>query len=1673
MPATTTQQNITNLLRYAEEILKISERTISDLAKDAVLAVYEQDVVGLAGVTVNSGDGIWVRFARLHEIPPPPTNPMFDDWIKKPTASRIFERPELIDDRLIKISIESASDLAEAGLLAMDDVVRPLGDESPDHIDVLLQLLNLPEFVAAFRSYVEGPWSDWVTSEQPRRRTITMYNRLYTVQQRMLALGDDVPEECVLGVGMTRWLHPLDRINIPLIEAAVELVLDPEDGSILITPRPQSPQLCLRAFDRLEIGAVGRLNRDGADQLTRIYDDPDIGFSPFEKRCFEPVLRMCSARLSASSIYEPDVRENLDDRSPPVADDKLRISDTWVIYVRRRSVDFRCEDIRKLIDRVQLAPDDRSLPAPAVQITTAGADAPIDDDPFDANGNLILPTAPFTAGAPRQTNGSSGVSSTDSGGNFPDERPIFFPLAFNEEQQAIIRRLEDPINSGVVVQGPPGTCKTHTIANIICHYMATGRRVLVTARTPEALVAIQDKLPPEIRDLAIAVIHSDRQGGQQLEQAVDMLSSQVRQIDMASCLQECADKERRLANVRKEIAETDRLILEYAALNLEPVSYRDQDCLPMELSAKVEAERAAHAWFLDELTIAATYDPRFTNADITEARAVRAMLTTDVIYRADQLPNVLALPDIPHILSAHQALVQEREFQNRSAAGDLPIPSFRGQVGPEQARSLLTWLESFGTWCDEIAQSETWLANFYRLLVGATPSDTAVRVGLLQLCAEWAELISEGRSYVLRGIEVYGAMPGDAPFDSAIAALAAGRKPFGSFSIGKGKLKSAIDAVRIDGHIPAQTPEWQTIHEYRRWQKRVHAFIGRWSSAARAIGLPLLPDDWESGSQEFHRLGRLVESLHSFHQEAEERMAVIITLFPYGVDAKRVVYHGETRLVREALAAIVEREEHTAAHALKRHLDAIPCNSALPFYAALEDLRSAVGAPDVLPRDLADAWRQLLDEAHRLAGLRTARLRLEAIASLVSASGAPNWASKLLSEAAEGEDRWTPRDWHETWEWTRVAGHLRRVADRGPATTLSTRRTSLEDEQRRLLAEIIRLRTFMGLRRGITTTIATALTKFAMSVRRLGAGTGQAAERHRRAIREAAMEAAGAVPCWILPEWRVAEQLPSELAIFHLVIIDEASQSDITALPAIMRGQKLLIVGDDRQVSPTSFVDQRTIIQLRETFLRGMPIANYLDPATSMYDIASMMFPGTTIMLREHFRCVEPIIRFSSRLCYNNKLLALRTPTSAQRLDPPLIDIYVKNGKKLRDVNEAEADFVATEIKRLVDDPAYAQRTIGVISLIGDKQAKRINDRLSVDLGLEAMERHRILCGNASTFQGQERDIIFLSMVACPKTVRSQTMLMIQQRFNVAMSRARDRVYLVRSVTSSMLAPKDLKAAILEHFRNPMGDTSVPQPADILELCDSPFEREFGARLLELGYRLRPQFQVGGYRIDFVIEGSGDRRLAVELDGDTYHGPERWVADLYRQRALERVGWRFWRCWGSHWRADVDGCLQDLLTTLARMGIEPVGGESLPYIFTEHRVVDEPEDVAAAMVNGEAASSMEQQPPPVATLDPAPKSLDLFALAATVAVSPDPVRAAGIEPEPVVGPGDTVIVRFDDNRVRRFRLSTDSNKPEDGVVHVSQPIGKALLGNGVEEEVELIVDGKPRIVVIEKISKAA
>ncbi|KKL50124.1 hypothetical protein LCGC14_2308650, partial [marine sediment metagenome] len=412
-----------------------------------------------------------------------------------------------------------------------------------------------------------------------------------------------------------------------------------------------------------------------------------------------------------------------------------------------------------------------------------------------------------------------------------------------------------------------------------------------------------------------------------------------------------------------------------------------------------------------------------------------------------------------------------------------------------------------------------------------------------------------------------------------------------------------------------------------------------------------------------------------------------------------------------------------------------------------------------------------------------------------------------------------------------------------------------------------------------------------------------------------------------------------EFGSFHLVIIDEASQSDITALPAILRAKKLLIVGDDKQVSPTAaFLAEEKILQLKHNFLRGQPFAALLLPGASVYELANAVFPSQRIMLTEHFRCVEPIIRFSMQF-YNEPLIPLRLPKISERLDPPLIQVYVPDGirDERKKINNIEAEAIVEEIKRITSDQRYAGRSIGVISLIGAQQAHAIQERLLFELGEDVYQSFDIACGDSAAFQGKEKDIMFLSMVVGSGQGAVMNKREDEQRFNVALSRARDRMYLYISMQENELTNEsDLRLKVLRHFVNPMPQQQ--QINDPIELCESEFERDVYHRLVEHGYNVTPQVKVGPYSIDLVVDGEKDRRLAIELDGDKYHPPEKWMDDWKRQRTMERVGWVFWRCWGSSYTLNPDGCFNDLIATLNSMGIQPVDSIERSNIFTEYRI---------------------------------------------------------------------------------------------------------------------------------------
>jgi very-short-patch-repair endonuclease len=202
--------------------------------------------------------------------------------------------------------------------------------------------------------------------------------------------------------------------------------------------------------------------------------------------------------------------------------------------------------------------------------------------------------------------------------------------------------------------------------------------------------------------------------------------------------------------------------------------------------------------------------------------------------------------------------------------------------------------------------------------------------------------------------------------------------------------------------------------------------------------------------------------------------------------------------------------------------------------------------------------------------------------------------------------------------------------------------------------------------------------------------------------------------------------------------------------------------------------------------------------------------------------------------------------------------------------------------------------------------------------------------------------VMFLSMVCAPNEVGAPlSRETFAQRFNVAASRARDRMYLVRSVEAHHLAEGDrLRRGLLAHFAAPFAG-QAPEASDAREACESPLERDVYDWLVAHGYRVKPQVRVGTYRIDLVVEGDNDARLAIECDGDKYHGADKWTADVRRQRVLERAGWSFWRCFASTFVRRRDVALEDLANALAARGIQPSpAGQTpaaAPVVYTQAR----------------------------------------------------------------------------------------------------------------------------------------
>lgn len=1610
------RKRLRELVEYVEELVRQAEKPVFTLGDYNNVLFYESDLKGQVGVhhDLEDEDGpIWLKIDRLKRIDPPVAPESIRQWLA--VSRDPFREPVLETLRVETMHKEEAAKLVTRGLAANDDIQPTLRTGQPrDQVDVIMRIERFIDIRAAADHYIAGPWHEWAETEKPRRRTIAIYDAFFSLQQTIQS-DPEHPLEIIWGIGVSRWKLKGIEIDHPLIEQLVELDIDSQTGAIRVRPRAVEPQMVLRPFFELDNDGAAKVRDFGKNFLAQAVDDREI--SPFRPDTFAPVLREAATQLDTRGVYYPDQVRDITDRTVPTASDNLIVSDTWAIYARQRSSNVLLGDLGRLKAAVD---ETKELPAATTRLVT---------EPSNARPQ---PTPAIDIGGPRTEGTSSGRTTR---GNEPTEpEDFFFPKPFNDEQIAIIKRLETA--DGMVVQGPPGTGKTHTIANIICHCLATGKRVLVTSKAAEPLVEVRNHIPEGIRDLVISLLSTEREGLRQLEQAVRILSNTAVRADVDRLEREIVAGQRRVVELREKIEKIDQELHSWAEKHLMKMCVgnekNEEGLTPAELAEHIVREQDKHAWLLDELDLDAKYEPRFTDEDVAAVRSSRKALGAGLAYLHKVLPSMADLPDAATVAGLHQDLVGAANLEQRIARESLPALSMTTRDAQTRAEKLLSLIEQVIELLDAVAD-KPWLARLFELWRrdGLDGDSTRLFDELIPIMSR----IADCRPDMLRNaVHIPQGAEDHSEIAEAVKRATSSKRPF-PIPFGKKQAKALVQQITIQGRRPNSTEDWQRVAAYLDWRREILGFRGKWTAIREEFDLPSMEDEVDRMGKWIADVSSLLSKGSRVLQEHEPRIsAEMKDLLPQGVDARAVAgSKANAMAVAEAIKLNLSKIHLAGSRAARTDLIKRLAVCSGVIVEKLETfVENDLGNPDLNAQQIGDRWEALCRELTRIHKLRAHLEQLGRVANLIEESGAAKWAQQLRTQPAdETDDPLLPGTWRESWTWSRISGYLRRIDGRDRIRELSRLRLEHEDDCRKTFAEVVKLRTYLGLRRNLTDRVQAALVMFTHALSSLGIGKGKRAARFRGDARRAMENCYSAVPCWVMPTWRISEHLPAEIGSFDLVIVDEASQSSIEASPALLRGKQLLIVGDDRQVSPTaSFVEERRILQLRHNYLKEQPFAQLLLPGCSLYALANAVFPGTRIMLREHFRCVEPIIRFSFQF-YPEPIIPLRIPEPSERLDPPLIDVYLPHGQKdRRKINRVEAEAIADEVETIVKHPSFAKRTIGVVSLIGGQQAHFIQQLLLERIGEEAFHRHKIACGDSATFQGKERDIMFVSMVSSPGD-SALTSQIFQQRFNVALSRARDRMYLFRSVSEETLKnPQDLRLKVISHFKDPM-PKNEQIPGELIDLCQSGFERDVFVRLAGLGYCVTPQVSVGSWSIDLVVEGENDRRLAIELDGDKWHPPEKWLEDMLRQRAMERMRWRFWRCWASSFLRDPDGCMADLVSTLTAMRIDPMPREARKNIYTEHRTIEVSE------------------------------------------LGMDDIKPSSTEP--VIEIGDRVMVAYDDPPGQQavIVVTAEQHDPAMRIFKASSPTGRLLLGKTVDDEVTILMGDQSRSATIIAVDKQA
>jgi very-short-patch-repair endonuclease len=415
-------------------------------------------------------------------------------------------------------------------------------------------------------------------------------------------------------------------------------------------------------------------------------------------------------------------------------------------------------------------------------------------------------------------------------------------------------------------------------------------------------------------------------------------------------------------------------------------------------------------------------------------------------------------------------------------------------------------------------------------------------------------------------------------------------------------------------------------------------------------------------------------------------------------------------------------------------------------------------------------------------------------------------------------------------------------------------------------------------------------------------------------------------PLWTVTNLAVGPRIPLLPGLFDLAILDEASQCDIpSAIPVIFRAKRVGVVGDPHQLSHcTKLSRTRDALLRKRNALVRLKEQRFSYPDTSLYDLFAQTNKISPVFLNETYRSVESIADYSNQNFYGGRL---RVVTLAERLRIPKgtrpgihwtdVASEIKSGGPSGCFAPEEIKVVTSLVREILIGNQF-EGSLGVVTPFR-QQANRLRDHIFQEIPFPARRSSDVIVDTAHGFQGDERDVMIMSLCGGPDMPRGSRGFLRETAnlMNVAVSRARAVLHVVGNKAWAAESGISHLESLATQPQRPARQKDHPQSPWYPH--ESPWEKVLFQALEARGVVAEPQYPALGRRLDLALVRKGEDRLKIdiEVDGDRFHrNPDgsRKRDDVWRDIQLQGAGWRVIRFWVYQLREDLDKCVDKILS---------------------------------------------------------------------------------------------------------------------------------------------------------------